>query len=126
MNLAAWSQELADHLASLVNPDHEPGTPWPVAVSDDERDLSLPGVWFGITQIRPTLSGTTCTVDWTVIVLASATSPREAVRQLGALAAPIAAAYQPAQMDALPISAGNLTPEPIPALRFTISTDCED
>lgn len=119
MQLDQWSAELAEALTSYV--------PAGVTVTDDERDLALPGVWFAPATVRPTFARGSYTVGWTVIVATAATAgPRDAARQLGALASAIVDEFGPAELELVQIAAPNLTPEPIPALRFTITTECED
>lgn len=118
MNLSAWT----DETAALLNAGDG------VTAVSDPRDLSLPGVLVYPSSIEADrLDAGTYTVAWDVIVLASDAGTPAALDDLGALASAIdALALELSAWTVDAVTLPNLAATPLPALRATLTTECED
>lgn len=116
MHLDQWTKELVAGLA-------EAG----VHAASDKRNLAVPGVLVSPASIDPlTLGGDVWTVEWDVVLIASDSGTDSAVRQLTRLAEKLDEVHRLGRLEAVAIRLPNHSPDGLPALRTTITTECED
>lgn len=118
MQLAQWTKDVVAMLNALPE----------VAATADPRDLSLPGVLVYPLEITPDrLDATTYTVTWEVLCLAQDIGTPSALDDLSDLATAIeTGGYSLSGWSVESVQLKSHNPSPLPALRATLTTECED
>lgn len=118
MKLDAWTTDVVAMLNALDG----------VAATADPRDLSLPGVLVYPLEITPDrLDAATYTVTWDLVALAQDAGTTNALGDLSDLATAVEAGnYALSGWSVESVQLTSLNPAPLPALRATLTTECED
>ena len=87
----------------------------------DPRDLDPPCVWISPSRITPlTLDGRSC-IEWEAYLIAPDTG--DPLPHLEALATKATDALGPLTLTTTAITIANISPDPLPALTFTLETE---
>lgn len=97
-------------------------TGWGVRTVTDPRDLDLPGGWLAPGTIASTLAGGLA-IDWDLYVVAPDSG--DPLPALGAALDLLRAHLPIDRLDVLSLAVANQSPDPLPALRLTITTEVE-
>lgn len=116
MNLAAWTRELVDGLAAAG-----------VSAAADKRDVTTPGVLIVPKSIDyPNLGGDVYTVEWDALLIASDPGTLGSLDELTDLLEKLDAVHHLGRLEAVTVALPNHNPDGLPALRTTLTTECED
>lgn len=116
VNLAQWTEEVVEHLSTAG-----------LAVAADKRNVSVPGALVAFNNATAqALGGDVWTVEWDVLLIATDAGTAGALRQLQKLANQLEEVTQGDTYTAVMVTLPNHSPDGLPALRTTITTECED
>lgn len=116
MDLLGWADETAGRLSETTG----------VPIATDERDLRVPGGLLYLDRLEEARLGAgVYDVTWNLALMATGPD-RQAMTELGRMAGDIAAVEYGLTWDALTVRYPNLSPDPMPVLQTTITTECED
>lgn len=91
-------------------------------VTTDPTLLALPGVLLAPTAVESATLGGSLTIEWEVWLIAPDTLTP--YTHLGAMMSAVTD-YMPARFEVQSITLPNLSPDPLPALTFTFTTETE-